>query len=92
MAGPPLAEFEMSELDGVKPIASSELRALAIEGWWRRGWRFGEHAEVIGALTGLVAADPIARASAAAVDAGAVSLRPARGGAGRVPRCVRRAR
>ena len=87
--GPPLVEFEQFEWACREADRLEELKAVGLEGLVEARLACGEHGEVIGTLTGLVAAEPAARAPPAAVDAGAVSIRPSRRGSGGLPRRVR---
>jgi predicted ATPase/DNA-binding SARP family transcriptional activator len=57
--GPPLAELEASELARREANRLEELRALAVEGLVEARLACGEHGELVGALTGLVAANPL---------------------------------
>jgi class 3 adenylate cyclase len=57
--GPPLADFQRSGVARREAERLEELRALAIEGLVEARIACGEHAEVIGAITGLVAASPL---------------------------------
>ena len=57
--GPPLAEFEQSELARSESDRLEELRTLALEGVVEARLACGEHGETIGQLTGLVAANPL---------------------------------
>lgn len=57
--GPPLAEFEQSELAGSEADRLDELHTLAREGAVEARLGCGEPGEVIGPLTALVAANPL---------------------------------
>ena len=57
--GAPLAEFEQSEFARGEGARLDELHTAAMEGRAEAMLACGEHAEVIGELTGLVAADPL---------------------------------
>jgi class 3 adenylate cyclase/DNA-binding SARP family transcriptional activator len=57
--GPALADCQQSEITRQEAARLEELRTLAIEGLVEARLACGEHAEVIGPITGLVAADPL---------------------------------
>jgi class 3 adenylate cyclase/DNA-binding winged helix-turn-helix (wHTH) protein/tetratricopeptide (TPR) repeat protein len=57
--GPALADFQQSEITRHQAARLEELRTLAIEGLVEARLACGEHAEVIGPITGLVAVDPL---------------------------------
>jgi class 3 adenylate cyclase/tetratricopeptide (TPR) repeat protein/DNA-binding winged helix-turn-helix (wHTH) protein len=57
--GPPLAEFSDFEFARVEAGRLEELHAAAVEGLVESRLESGEHGEVIGVLTGLVAANPL---------------------------------
>lgn len=57
--GPPLAEFEQSELAMSEADRLEESHTLALEGVVEARLGCGEHAEVIGQITALVAAHPL---------------------------------
>jgi predicted ATPase/class 3 adenylate cyclase/DNA-binding winged helix-turn-helix (wHTH) protein len=55
----PLAEFSQFEFARMEADRLEELRAVAVEGLVQARLACGEHSEVIGVITGLVAADPL---------------------------------
>ena len=57
--GPPLAEFSDFEFARVEAGRLEELYAAAVEGLVESRLQSGEHGDVIGVLTGLVAANPL---------------------------------
>ena len=57
--GPPLAEFSQFDFARAEADRLEELRALAVEGLVEARLECGESGEVIGAITGLVAANPL---------------------------------
>jgi DNA-binding SARP family transcriptional activator len=87
--GPALADFQQSEITRHEAARLEELRTLAIEGLVEARLACGEPAEVIGPITGLVAADPLRERPPPAADACPISQRPASRGSGRIPRRVR---
>jgi DNA-binding SARP family transcriptional activator len=57
--GPPLAEFEMSDLSRQEADRLDELHTLAVEGLVEARLACGEHGEMIGTLARLVGANPL---------------------------------
>ena len=57
--GPPLAEFEACEFARLEADRLEELRAVALERLVEARLAGGEHVEMIGQITGLVAANPL---------------------------------
>jgi DNA-binding SARP family transcriptional activator len=57
--GPPLAELQDYAFARDEAHRLGELRAEAVEGWGEARLVLGEHAEVVGALEGLIGAEPL---------------------------------